>query len=242
MNVGLPHGGWIPKGRLTEEGPLPKKYNLKEMPSSSYIKRTEQNVIDSDGTLILSHGKLTGGSLLTKEFAENQKKPCLHIDLSKELIYGAAVHIVDWVQEHGIEVLNVAGPRASKDNEIYEKVLMTIELVYYMQRSVENTDIIKQISVAETVREVVDLLIKALPLKDRSLIANMTMGELIELNNTLGAYIRDKFDLLYGNKELLEDCHREASDQNLHPEQAPMVIIIELWKHLRKTHKLRVVK
>jgi hypothetical protein len=242
MNVGLPHGGWIPKGRLTEEGPLPKKYNLKEMPSSSYIKRTEQNVIDSDGTLILSHGKLTGGSLLTQEFAENQKKPCLHIDLSKKLVYGAAVKTIDWVQDHGIEVLNVAGPRATKDHEIYEKVLMIIELVYYMQRSVENTEIIKQISVAKTVQEAVDLLIKVLPLKDRSLIANMTMGELIDLNNTLGTYIRNKFDLSFSNKELLEDCRREDRDQNLHPEQAPMVIIIELWKQLRKTHKLRVVK
>ena len=242
INVGLPHGGWIPKGRLTEKGPLPEKYNLKEMPSSSYIKRTEQNVTDSDGTLILSHGKLTGSCLLTQEFAENQKKPCLHIDLTKELIYGAAVHIVDWIQDHNIEVLNVAGPRASNDPEIYEKVVMTVELVYCMQRSVENTKIIKQIRVVKTVREAVELLIDVLPLKDRSIIANMTMGELIDLNNTLGAYIRNKFDLLYGNKKLLEDCRREVNDQHLHPEQSPMVIIMELWKRLRKTHKLRVVK
>jgi len=169
INVGLPHGGWIPKGRLTEDSPLPEKYNYEEMPSSSYPERTEQNVIHSDGTLILSHGKLTGGSLLTNEFAEKHEKPFLHIYLYEEIIYGAAVHIVDWVQDHGIEVLNVAGPRASKDPEIYEKVVMTIELVYYMQRSVENTKIIKQISVVKTVREAVDLLIKLLPLKDRSL-------------------------------------------------------------------------
>ena len=64
----------------------------------------------------------------------------------------------------------------------------------------------------------------------------------IDLNNTLGAYIRNKFDLLYGNKELLEDCRREVNDQHLHPEQSPMIIIMELWKRLRKTHKLRVVK
>ena len=242
INVGLPHGGWIPKNRLTEDGPLPEKYTLKEMPSSSYIKQTEQNVIDSDGTLILSHGKLKGGSLLTQEFAENQKIPCLHIDLSKELIYGAAVNIVDWVQEHGIKVLNLAGPLASEDPNIYEKVVMVIELVYYMQRSVENTEIIKQISVVKTVQEAVELLIKVLPLKDRSLIANMTIGELTDLNDTLGAYVRNKFDLLYGNKEMLEDCRREVKDQYLHPEQAPMVIIMELWNQLRTTHKLRVVK
>ena len=64
---GFPHGGWIPKGRLAEDGPLPAKYKLKEMPTSSYPAQTEQNVIDSDGTLIISHGKLGGGADLTKK-------------------------------------------------------------------------------------------------------------------------------------------------------------------------------
>ncbi len=58
----IPYGGWIPKGRLTEDGPLPAKYHLQEMPTPSYPKRTAQNVIDSDGTVIFTHGALTGGS------------------------------------------------------------------------------------------------------------------------------------------------------------------------------------
>ena len=62
IKMDLPHGGWIPKGRLAEDGPLPEKYQLQEMPTQNYPKRTEQNVIDSDGTLIITHGKLTGGS------------------------------------------------------------------------------------------------------------------------------------------------------------------------------------
>jgi predicted Rossmann-fold nucleotide-binding protein len=57
--LGIPHGGWIPKGRKTENGALPDKYRLKEMSTSSYAKRTEQNVIDSEGTLIISLGPLT---------------------------------------------------------------------------------------------------------------------------------------------------------------------------------------
>ena len=62
MAHGIPHGGWIPKGRKTEGGPLPTKYQLQEMPTNSYPERTEKNVVDSDGTLIISHGELTGGS------------------------------------------------------------------------------------------------------------------------------------------------------------------------------------
>ena len=65
IELDIPHGGWIPKGKKTEAGVIPDKYQLKEMPTASYPKRTEQNVIDSDGTLILTHGKLTGGSALT---------------------------------------------------------------------------------------------------------------------------------------------------------------------------------
>ena len=73
--LGIPHGGWIPKGRLMETGPLPDKYQLQEMPTKSYPKRTEQNVIDSHGTLIVSHGKLTGGSKYTQDLAIKHKLP-----------------------------------------------------------------------------------------------------------------------------------------------------------------------
>jgi hypothetical protein len=59
---GIHHGGAIPKGRLTEDGMLSEKYNLEEMTSKSYPKRTEKNVVDSDGTVIFTHGKLTGGN------------------------------------------------------------------------------------------------------------------------------------------------------------------------------------
>ena len=69
IKLSIPHGGWIPKGRLTEEGRLPQRYQLQEMPTESYPLRTEQNVIDSDGTLIVAHGKLTGGSDCTREMA-----------------------------------------------------------------------------------------------------------------------------------------------------------------------------
>ena len=77
IKLGISHGGWIPKGRITEEGTLPDKYHLQEMPSGSYEKRTEQNVLDSDGTVIISRGKLTGGSALTQKLAKKHIRPCL---------------------------------------------------------------------------------------------------------------------------------------------------------------------
>ncbi len=99
--LGIPHGGWIPKGRLTEEGPLPEKYQLSEMPTASYPKRTEQNVIDSDGTLIVSHGKLSGGSALTQKLAKKNGRPCLHIDLDKVDRPVAATLLGQWLSAIG---------------------------------------------------------------------------------------------------------------------------------------------
>jgi hypothetical protein len=78
LKFNIPHGGWIPKGRIAEDGPLPDKYQLQEMPTSSYPKRTEQNVIDSDGTLIFSRGKPTGGTDYTRKMVLKHKRHRLH--------------------------------------------------------------------------------------------------------------------------------------------------------------------
>jgi hypothetical protein len=72
----------LPKGRLAEDGPIPERYSgLVETPSSEPAVRTSLNVRDSDATLIVSHGPLTGGSLLTLEEARRWRKPVLHLDL-----------------------------------------------------------------------------------------------------------------------------------------------------------------
>jgi hypothetical protein len=119
IELGISHGGWIPKGRKTEAGPLPLKYRLKEMPTDSYQKRTEQNVIDSDGTLIISHGDLTEGSEYTRRMAAKHGKPWLHIDADKQSLEAAVQMIRTWISGNDIEVMNVAGPPASKDPRIY---------------------------------------------------------------------------------------------------------------------------
>lgn len=111
----MPHGGWCPRGRLAEDGPIPRRYALDETPSEAYVVRTEWNVRDSDGTVILSLGAdLTGGSLRTAQLAREHGKPCLHLSLSRD---GAAAgeRLREFIRAHGIRVLNVAGPRASSE-------------------------------------------------------------------------------------------------------------------------------
>lgn len=128
IELGIPHGGWIPKGRKTEAGRLPTKYDLKEMPTGSYPERTEQNVIDSDGTLIITHGTLTGGSDYTQQMAEKHGKPCIHVDACRMSIDAATQLARAWINGSQIKVLNIAGPRDSEDPRIYgtTKRLLTV--------------------------------------------------------------------------------------------------------------------
>jgi len=131
IKMGIPHGGWVPKGRIAEDGPIPAKYELQEMPTESYEARTEQNVIDSDGTLIMSHGPLTGGSAYTLKMAKKHQKPCLHVNLNRKKPSKVMASIHKWLEDKGIEVLNVAGPRLSKDPEIHAAVVTILEGVYW---------------------------------------------------------------------------------------------------------------
>lgn len=127
IKKGIPHGGWIPKGRKTEAGVLPEKYQLTEMETTGYPERTEKNVIDSDGTLIVSHGDLAGGSAYTLEMALKHGKPCINVDAAAMPLNKAVRLIKDWIIENRIKVLNVAGARKSVDAKIYESTKEILE-------------------------------------------------------------------------------------------------------------------
>jgi len=110
LRLGIEHGGWCPKGRLAEDGCIPPLYQLRETTSAEYPQRTERNVIDSDGTLILYRSRMYGGTRLTHRLTRKHAKPSLRVDLSDDPDAGA---VRSWLAERGIEVLNVAGPRES---------------------------------------------------------------------------------------------------------------------------------
>jgi hypothetical protein len=127
LELGIPCGGWCPKGRKAEDGPINSRYPLQETVSTSYSVRTERNVQDSDGILILTWGALTGGTARTLEFAQKFKKPYLVIDLSKA---GEPNTTKEWMQINKIKVLNVAGPRESKAPGIHERAVDFLRRVF----------------------------------------------------------------------------------------------------------------
>ncbi len=122
IELGIPHGGWVPLGRWAEDGPLGAVYQMHETPFVEPAVRTEWNVRDSDATLIFSHGPLSGGSALTLTFARKHDKPVLHLDLDEQDPATAVRELRAWLAQQRPAVLNVAGPRASSDARIYDAV------------------------------------------------------------------------------------------------------------------------
>jgi hypothetical protein len=244
IKLDIPYGGWLPKGRLTENGPLPQKYELQELSSQSYAERTEKNVLESDGTLIISHGRLTGGSEYTADMAVKHGRVYLHVDLEKISAFQGALMIRDWLHEHHVEILNVAGPRASKDSNIYAHTFKILQSVAYLELVKNPMSGAAQPSDAfpQTVDTAVDRLVSEMPLKDKATMANMTEAEWVNLDVTLGKYIMNQFGLWSGNQALIKSCRAFSQNEFKNEEEAANVIIQALWQRLQNTHKLRVVK
>jgi hypothetical protein len=236
IEMSIPHGGWVPKGRKTEKGRLPDGYNVRETEAIDYDQRTELNVVDSDATLILSKGQLEGGSALTQQLARKHHKPCLVIDLDELSEYKAVEIIRSWLDVRKIEVLNVAGPRESENPGIYENVKDLLKSVLYPppQRITQH--------LPQTIDEAVDRLIMIIPFKEKAAFARLDESELKFPPPTLWRYILDKFGLNSGNEKLLNSCMMMARRELISGDEAASVIIKEFWKKLRESYRLRVIK
>jgi hypothetical protein len=115
---GFSHGGWCPRGRLSEDGPIPPRYQLRETPSRKYALRTEWNVRDSDATVVFSiAADPQGGTKLTLDLARRLGKPVLHLCRDIDAVDAAAL-LRGFLNEHAVKTLNIAGPRASQEPEI----------------------------------------------------------------------------------------------------------------------------
>jgi hypothetical protein len=250
----IPHGGWITKGRIAEDGILDDRYKLQEIPEPSYPRRTLKNILESDGTLIISRGPLTGGSDYTRKMAISRNKPIFHIDLSQVNAFRAAENIRNWIFDNKIEILNVAGPRKSKDPDIYKNVLNILEAAFYLDIIDTNMpqmsnpsghflDKYRLPQLPQTVDQAADTFIAGLSFGDRTKIANFSTSKLKSLSQSISEEIISRFSLGEHNPGLMSAC-REASGNNSDDQNAAVEIIMErVWEKLRqKKNLLKVVK
>lgn len=131
IELGIAIGGYCPKGRRAEDGPINPGYPLIETPSADYPERTALNVRESDGTLILARGVPSGGTALTRNMAGQHAKPCLVIDLDTQ---GDPRAVGIWLARHGIRTLNVAGPRESTNPGVYRQAIEFLRRAFGTQK------------------------------------------------------------------------------------------------------------
>jgi len=127
LGAGLPVGGWCPRGRLAEDGSIPPCYPLQETPTSRYRERTEWNVRDSDGTLVLTIEKPSQGTALTLGLARKLGRPHFVVDLREPEDPRTSL---DRLREGGVRILNVAGPRESTHPGIYRAARAYLEALF----------------------------------------------------------------------------------------------------------------
>lgn len=131
LELGLEHGGFVPRGRRAEDGRVPDHFQMSETPSDQYPPRTAMNVKLGDGTLLLFHGRQalvrSRGTKLTLEILLKQEKPWWAADPRVE---EHANRVAAWIVRSNIEVLNVAGPRESKCAGIQEEARRFVRMVF----------------------------------------------------------------------------------------------------------------
>jgi predicted Rossmann fold nucleotide-binding protein DprA/Smf involved in DNA uptake len=128
LALGIPCGGWCPRGRRAEDGTIGVHYPLRETPTEEYAERTERNVCDSDGTLILTRGAPDGGTALTAKLARRHRKPLYVVDLAQPAA-DEAQRVQEWLVQQRIDVLNVAGPRESVHEGIHAQAMDFLRMV-----------------------------------------------------------------------------------------------------------------
>jgi hypothetical protein len=251
MKLGIAHGGWVLHGRMTEDGPLPDKYDIKEMPDQNLSQRTKKNIKEAGGTLILSHEKFREQFDFIKKISERFSKPVLHIDLHTTIAFNAATRINDWIVDNDISVLNVTGPRDEQDPKIYQATLDIIQAVFFLNLTETNMGNpiqahdhpkIESRPAPKTVEEAVERILKDMPLKNRSTMANLREEELPSLQLTLGLYIKRLLDQWPQDEAFAASCIAASREEGMDESSLTMVMIKKLWKKLKETHRLRVVK
>jgi len=251
IKFNIDHGGWIPKGRRTENGTLPVKYQLKEMDTTDYRERTKQNIMDSHGVVIISRGKLTGGSNLSQSFAKIVGKPNCYLDLLNNEEFEAAIILKSFIMENKIQILNVAGPRLSHDPGIYmdvKTILETMLFIFFLdtgqERVIKSNISLKPVKEAfpQTLDDAIDLICDDLSLKAKTFMAKVEPHNISILYFGLLEYLRHRVGFDMENPMLFKHCCSMIGGDTCTIEDAVMEILKRLKQALEKNHILRVVK
>lgn len=245
IHLNIPHGGWCPSWREEEEPGFLGKYGLTQI-QGGFSRAAEQNVRDSDGTLILYQNELGGPPALSRRLAKGYGRPCFPLDLDGRAAFQAARDIESWIVSSGLELLNITGPKPSRNRDLYRLAADILEVVFqllfieprrYSLPMPEDFRPEDFLNIPRTLEAAVRGLLSKLTFREQSKIANMSQDRLDGLLPSLGAYIQNEFRL-EGNAELKAAC--ESAAPGVEPAET---IIRGVWRKLQRANTvLRVVK
>ena len=245
IQLGIAHGGWIPHGRMVDDGRLASRYRMTEAAQNGGPGSDEANLAISDGLLLLTRGPLSGPATEVLAKAQAHHHPYLLIDLDRHTRFQSSLLINSWLKSEQIEVLFITGPTANEDHRIYLDTIECFRTAWWALMMAEpvptrNSHETRPDQPCSLV-EAVERLERELPLKDKVTIANMSADEIIGLNATLGRYVQKQFGIWEGNGDLIRSCRQAADRPQLADDEIATLIIDRLARELRKTHKLRVL-
>lgn len=244
----IPHGGWALPDNAGENEPLPGKYNLREMKTKSKTWCVERNVVETDGTLILTFADdMPEDALAARKSADKHHLPWILINLDRTGTFQAAQDIHDWLKEQDIHVIHVVGAASGNMKKKADKTTCgLLEAVYYLGLIESNMTAPSRSLVDDgspspmSIDDMVTLLSTEMPLKDRVILANMKEAQLELLEPTLGRHIQIRLEhwrQSVASAAALEKMEKEAAGAG----EISALIIKKLWKRLRTTHRLRIV-
>jgi hypothetical protein len=149
--------------------------------------------------------------------------------------------------------LNVTGPRDERDPKIYRATLDILQAVFFLNLTESNmsnplyaqsnqSNESHQAFSPKTADEAVGIILNDMSLKNRTAMANLREEELPSLQLTLGLYIKRRLDQWPYDEAFAASCIAAAREEGMDESNLSIVMIRKLWKKLKETHRLRVVK
>lgn len=252
IKLGIAYTGWQPAIQVPSRLVKTDKYRLHTLPSNRPQDAIAKNVKASDGTFILSHGRLRKQADYARQMTLKNRKQLLGIELNQHSPFEAARLLASWIEMNHIKSLFVTGSTEIKTLNIYHQTFRILESAIFAvlaQSSVPgSTEILSGRNVGipnrqpATVHDAMEWLVSSLSLKEKAYIAASKLDVFLQRDNPLGQHIQKIFNLRTGNEVLMQSCSDISEKDAVKPEEASRVIMIALWKNLRETHRLRIIK
>jgi hypothetical protein len=125
---GFACGGWVAKGTSTPESEGCAAVSFSVMDTSHYPACREQNVIDSDGTVIFTLGPISESSSLGR-YVIKHSQPWIHLDILKIGEPQAFQALSEMLSINRLSTLNVTGKTAHIDQRVYKTTYNVIDML-----------------------------------------------------------------------------------------------------------------